>query len=68
MTNKKLLEKKIKESGKKKGFLAKRVGLSQMGFYNCLNNKAEFNASQIKVLCVELNITSLKERDLIFFA
>ena len=68
MTNKKLLEEKIAESGKKKGFLAKRIGLSQMGFYNCLNNKAEFNASHIKILSAELNITSLKERDAIFFA
>lgn len=68
MTNKKLLEKKIEESGKKKSYLAKKVGLSQMGFYNCLNNKAEFNAKHIKILCVELNVTSLKEKDSIFFA
>lgn len=68
VTNTKLLEKKIEEAGKKKGYLAKKVGLSRMGFYNCLNNKAEFDASHIKILCVELNIKSLKEKDAIFFA
>lgn len=68
MTNTKLLEKKIKDSGKKKGFLAERCGLSPAGFRNCVINKAEFKASHIEILCAELNITSLKERQAIFFA
>ena len=68
MTNSELLEKKIRESGKKKGFLAKKVSLSLAGFYNCCNNKAEWKASQIDVLCDELNITDLNERQAIFFA
>lgn len=68
MTNTALLEDKIKKSGKKKGYLAEKVGLSAAGFYNCLNNKAEWKVSQIDILCEELNITSLKERFLIFFA
>ena len=68
MLNTELLEKKIKESGKKKAFLAKKIGLSYAGFRNCLLNRAEFKASQIKALCDELGITSLKERDAIFFA
>lgn len=68
MTNTVLLENKIKESGKKKGFLAKKVGLSPAGFRNCCVNKAEFTATQIQILCDELNITSLKEKQSIFFA
>ena len=70
MNNSKLLEKKIEESGKKKSYLAEKVGLSRVGFYNCVNNKAncEFRASQINILCEELNITSLTERQAIFFA
>lgn len=68
MTNTELLEKKIQESGKKKGFLAKKVGLSLAGFYNCCNNKAEWKASQIDILCTELCITDLRERQTIFFA
>ena len=68
MTNQILLEKKIKESGKKKGYLAKKCGLSRTGFLNCIKGDALFNASHIKILCVELNITNLKEKESIFFA
>ena len=68
MTNTELLEAKIASSGKKKGYLAKKLGLSRAGLYNCINNKAEFTASQIEILCVELGITSLTERKRIFFA
>ena len=68
MTNTELLEQKISDSGKKKGFLAVKVGLSRAGFRNCMTNKAEFTASQIDILCEELSITSLKERFAIFFA
>lgn len=67
MNNTELLELKIKESGKKKTYLAEKVGLSYAGFRNCIINKAEFKASQIEILCEELNITSLKERQEIFF-
>lgn len=68
MNNTELLEKKIAESGKKKGYLAEKVGLSRAGFRNCLINKAEFKATQIDVLCAELEITSLEEKNVIFFA
>lgn len=68
MTNTKALEKKIKESGKKKSYLAEKVGLSPAGFRNCIINKAEFKVSQVDVLCAELGITSLKEKEAIFFA
>lgn len=68
MTNRELLEKKIEESGKKRGYLAKKCGLSRMGFLNCVKGDALFNTSHISILCDELNITSLKEKDAIFFA
>lgn len=68
MTNTELLDKKIEESGKKIGYLAEKCGLSLAGFYNCRTNKAEFKASHIKILSEELGITSLKEKDQIFFA
>lgn len=68
MTNTELLERRISDSGKKKGYLAEKVGLSRAGFRNCMTNKAEFTASQIDILCAELNITSLKDRFAIFFA
>lgn len=68
MTNRKLLEKKIAASGKKKGYLAKKCGLSRQGFLNCVKGDALFNTLHITILCEELNIKSLKERESIFFA
>lgn len=68
MTNTKLLEAKISESGLKKSYLAKKVNLSLVGFRNCCTNKAEFKASQIQILCEELKIYDLNERQTIFFA
>lgn len=68
MTNTALLEEYIAKSGKKKKYLAERVGLSPAGFYNCCTNKAEFTASQIQILCEELSIRTLKEKHAIFFA
>lgn len=67
MTNKKLLEKIIKESGYKKGYIAERAGLSRAGFCNCINNRAEFKASQINAICELLGIDQ-DMRDKIFFA
>jgi hypothetical protein len=68
MTNQKLLEQKIAESGKKKGYLAEKCGLSRQGFKNCVKGDAFFNAVHIKILCSELNITNLEEKEAIFFA
>ena len=68
MLNAEKLRNKIKESGKKKGYIAEKVGLSRQGFKNCLDGVAFFNTSHISVLCKELNITTLKERNDIFFA
>jgi hypothetical protein len=68
MVDTELLDKKIGDSGKKIGYLAEKCGLSLGGFYNCRTNKAEFKASHIQILADELNITSLKEKENIFFA
>ena len=67
MTNKELLEKAIEAKGLKKVFLAKQIGLTPAGFCNCLNNRAEFKASQINTLCDLLGITDLAEKEAIFF-
>ena len=67
MTNTKLLEDKIAASGKKLKFLAERCGLSYAGFRNCVINKAEFKVSHVDVLCEELNITDLEEKEMIFY-
>lgn len=67
MTNTKMLEKAIKDSGYKKGFIAEQVGLSRAGLCNCINNRAEFKASQINTLCTLLNLDQT-QRSAIFFA
>ena len=67
MTNTELLERKITESGKTRVFLASKIGLTYAGFRNCVTNKAEFKASQIDILCDELNITDFGEKEAIFF-
>ena len=68
MTNTKLLETWIAKSGKKKAYLATKVGLSRAGFRNCCINRAEFTANQIQILCEELGITKLTDREAVFFA
>lgn len=68
MTNTVLLEKKIQESGKKKGYLATKVGMTLATFRNYCTGKYEFRTSHINILCDELYITDLNERELIFFA
>lgn len=68
MTNFELLEEKIRLSGKKKEYLAKRCGMSRQGFRNCCQNVSEFRTGQVQILCEELGITTLEERQAIFFA
>jgi len=68
MTNTELLEQWIEKSGKKKKYLAAKVGLSLAGFRNCCINKAEFTATQIRILCEELGITRLTDKEAVFYA
>lgn len=68
MTNTVLLNEIIQRSGLKKAYLAEKVGLTPVGFSNCLNGKAEFKASQIAILCDLLDIRSLELKEAIFFA
>ena len=68
MTNTKKLEERILRSGKKKVYLAKKLGVSTNGLRRYIKNESEFKASQIQILCEELNITDLREKEEIFFA
>ena len=68
MTNTKALEEKIEQSGLKKNFIAKTIGLSPYGLAKKINNETEFKTSEIEKLCKILNIASLTEKDRIFFA
>ena len=69
MTNTELLEKKIDESGYKKSYIAKAIGLkSAYGLAKKIRNENEFKAKEINALCDLLNIDSLEEKEQIFFA
>lgn len=67
MANLTLLEEKISESGLKKSYIAKSIGLSYQCFYNRLTGFTEFTANEIKDLCKILGIKGAKEKDQIFF-
>ena len=67
MTNTTLLEEYIKKSGLKKNFICEVLGVSRQCFLLKCNNKAEFRASEIEILCQLLNI-GISDRMKIFFA
>ena len=67
MTNTALLESYIKNSGYKKGFIAKQLGLTSHGFNLKVNNKSEFKATEMTILCNILKINA-KDKEAIFFA
>lgn len=67
MTNTALLERYIEKSGYKKSFIAAQIGLTAYGFTLKVNNKSEFKASEMTILCKLLKI-SAKDKEAIFFA
>ena len=67
MTNTALLEHYIEKSGFKKSFIAKKLGLTAYGFTLKVNNKSEFKASEMTILCKLLQINA-KDKEAIFFA
>ena len=69
MTNTELLNKKIEESGYKRSYIAKAIGLkSTYGLSMKVNNETEFKSTEIKALCKLLKIDTLEEKERIFFA
>lgn len=67
MTNAVLLEQYIEKSGYKKSFIAQQLGITAYAFTLKINNKSEFKASEITILCKLLKINA-KDREAIFFA
>ena len=69
MTNTQLLVEAIAKSGYKRSYIAKAIGLkSAYSLALKIDNKSEFKASEINALCELLNISSLEEKQAIFFA
>lgn len=67
MVDTELLEQKIIESGKKIGYLAEKLGISRQYFRMKCKNKADFTNRETDIICGELNITTLTEKEKIFF-
>lgn len=67
MTNTTMLEKYIEDSGYKKSFIAKQIGISSYALSLKINNKSEFKGTEMTIISKLLKIDS-KTRDAIFFA
>lgn len=67
MTNTALLERYVAKSGYKKSYIAEQLGLTTYGFMLKVNNKSEFKASEMTILCELLKINT-KDKEAIFFA
>jgi hypothetical protein len=67
MTNTALLERYIEKSGYKKSYISDQLGITAYGFMLKVNNKSEFKASEITILCKLLKINA-KDKEAIFFA
>lgn len=68
MTNSQKLREKIETSGFKRSYIAKALGITPAALYQKIANRREFKASEIDILCRVLGITSLREKEEIFFA
>ena len=67
MTNTALLKEYIAKSGYKMSFIAKALGITAYALSLKINNKSEFKANEIDILCKLLKI-GIKDRMRIFFA
>ena len=68
MTNTKLLDELIEQSGKKKGHLARKAGMSLAWFRACCTNKGEFREGQMHAIAEELGIHDPELFMAVFFA
>ena len=68
MTNTELLKEIIAKSGLKLEYLANRCGITRQSLSNKITNRNIFTAEEISILCKELKISTLTEKERIFFA
>ena len=69
MVNTQELENRIKDSGKSRTFLAGKCGIKAIQtLKRKIDNEVDFTTTEVEVLCKELGITKLTEKESIFFA
>lgn len=67
MTDTKALRELIERNGLKMKYVAEYLGLSSYGFQLKVENRQEFKTSEVAALCELLEITSLDDKERIFF-
>lgn len=68
MTNTKLLEKLIKDSGLKLSFIAEKLGITRHGLYKKIKGLTQFTGPEIKIMCNLLKLETWAEIEPVFFA
>lgn len=68
MVNTEALNEIIEKSGKKKGYIAERIGITPQSLRKKILNITDFTTSEVIILCEELGITKLADKERIFFA
>lgn len=68
MTDTELLKSWIEKSGYKRKYIADMLNLTTYSLQMKVENKVEFKPSEINKLCALLKITSLRDKERIFFA
>lgn len=66
MGNPQYLDELIKMSGKKRAFLAEKLGISRQTFAKKCKDPSSFTNLQANILCDEINVTKLTDRQKIF--
>ena len=67
MVDTQLLDGRIDDSGKKMSYLADKMGITVQAFRMKRKNLSEFTSDQVSVLCDELDIKKLSDKEKIFF-
>ena len=60
------LENKIGSSGKKKSYLARKLGISRQTFSKKCKNPSLFSNLQAEILCEEIGIFDIEDKNKIF--
>jgi ribosome-binding protein aMBF1 (putative translation factor) len=66
MVDTQLLEEAIKSSGIKKSYLADKLGISIQSLRLKVKGKSDFKTDEASILCQELGITRLTDKEKIF--
>lgn len=68
MTNTEMLRNIISKSGFKLEYLAEKCGITRQSLSNKITNRNLFTAKEIEILCRELKVNTLTDKERIFFA